>query len=151
MTGALCRHQVTLGERRWRGILRDIEGMARLKVYMAAHDGALPPALQAQGFVNKLRALVGAREDPNIRYRILLSKQRWRDRGIEEKKAYVMAAMLRPPYFISSGIAHFASRTLATFLPHAAHRFILADKASIQYANAPPAPTSQSPCWLPVQ
>ena len=89
--------QVTLGERRWRAILRDVRGMAALKVYMDGHDGALPPVMaptrSSLSFVDRLRAAVCGQEDPNIRYRILLSKQRWRDEGVEDKKAYVGALM----------------------------------------------------------
>jgi hypothetical protein len=117
--------QVTLGDRRWRAILGDVRGMARLKVYMDKHNGAIPPLMSSLGggggggggkggkgggggsFVTRLRSLVGAREDPNIRYRILLNKRRWRDEAVQTQ-----------------------------------HEYILADKASIQYANAPPGPTS---------
>ena len=98
--------------------------MARLKVYMDKHDGEIPPLMPSLGggggggkgggkgkgggsFVTRLRSLVGAREDPNIRYRILLNKRRWRDAAVQTQR-----------------------------------EFILADKASIQYANAPPGPTS---------
>ena len=120
---------MTLGDRRWRAILGDVRGMARLKVYMDKHDGEIPPLMPSLGggggggkggggkgggkgkgggsFVTRLRSLVGAREDPNIRYRILLNKRRWRDAAVQTQR-----------------------------------EFILADKASIQYANAPPGPTS---------
>lgn len=88
--------EATLGARRWAAILRDMAKMAELREWMrlpgnGGAEGRLPPvAAPANNLPRRLLAATCAaagcgREDPNVRYRILIRKQRWRDADVARR------------------------------------------------------------------